>query len=85
MADYDIVESKKVFEGAIFDVFHEKIILPNGKSAMREIVKKNHATAAVPVMDDGKIILVKQYRPAIKAFALEIPAGIFDAGENAEQ
>jgi len=85
MDNYDILESNKVFKGIILDVYHDKILLPNGRQAMREIVRKKSATAIVAVSNDDKILLVKQHRPAINEFMLEVPAGIFDEGESAEQ
>lgn len=85
MADYDVLESSKVFDGIILSVHQEKVMLPNGASSTYEIVKKNSATALVAVLDDGKILFVRQYRPAIKKYTLELPAGTFNKSEDAKQ
>ena len=68
----------KVYEGKIFDVAVEKVTLPNGVVKDREVVRHPGAAAMVPILDDGKVVLIRQYRHAIGGFLLEIPAGTLD-------
>ncbi len=72
----------KVYEGKIFDVAVEKVTLPNGVVKDREVVRHPGAAAMVPILDDGRVVLIRQYRHAIGDFLLEIPAGTLDPGEE---
>jgi len=75
-------ESKTVFAGKILTIRCDTVELPNGKEASRELVVHPGAVAVVPVRNDGKIILVRQYRYPIDKITLEIPAGKLDQGEE---
>ena len=56
------LSSKKVFDGKLLNVFLDKVRLPNGKEATREYIKHPGAVAVVPIQEDGKILLVRQFR-----------------------
>ncbi|WP_378955553.1 NUDIX hydrolase [Pelosinus sp. sgz500959] len=73
--------SEKVFEGNLLTVYCDKIQLPNGKEASREFIRHPGAIAVVPITNDGKIVLVRQYRYPTGKIMLEIPAGKLDKGE----
>jgi len=79
---YQVVSSKRPYQGKILSVRVDEITLPNGRTAQREIVERGSACGIVPVDKDGMIILVRQYRHALGRFTLEIPAGMMDAGED---
>jgi ADP-ribose pyrophosphatase len=72
----------KIYEGKIFDVAVEKVTLPNGVVKNREVVRHPGAAAMVPILDDGKVVLIKQYRHAIDEFLWEIPAGTLEPDED---
>ncbi|WP_372678170.1 NUDIX domain-containing protein [Desulfosarcina sp.] len=72
-------------KGRVFDFYAENITLPNGVSLDMEIIRHPGAAAIVPVMDDGSVILLKQYRHAVGGFIWEIPAGTLESGEDARQ
>lgn len=78
----EVVNSKKIFKGKIIDVFHDEITLPDGRTALREIIKRGNASAIIPVDNEGNIIFVKQYRHPAKDCVLEIPAGMLEEGED---
>lgn len=80
--DYEVKKSEKVYDGKILKVFRDEIMMPDGKTATREIIEKNNASAIVPVDDDGNLIFVRQYRHPAKDMVLEIPAGTFEAHED---
>jgi len=88
MADYgDLIErfvgEELKYRGILVDVFERTVRLPNGRLAARELVFHKGAAAIVPVDADGRVTLVRQYRTAIDAVTLEIPAGKLDsAGED---
>ena len=62
-------------EGAITKYYKDTVQLPNGKTAIYDFVGHNGAAAAVAVLDDGRLLMVSQYRNALDRFTLEIPAG----------
>ena len=72
-----------IYNGKIFDVVVEKVTLPNGMTKNREVVRHPGAAAMVPFLDDGKVVLIKQYRHAVGEFLWEIPAGTLEPGEKA--
>lgn len=71
-----------VYNGKLFNVVLEKVTLPNGVVKDREIVRHPGAAAMVPILDDGSVVLVKQYRHAVGKFVWEIPAGTLEPGEG---
>jgi ADP-ribose pyrophosphatase len=70
-----------LYNGKIFNVVLEKVTLPNGVVKDREIVRHPGASAMVPLLDDGSVVLIKQYRHAVGQFVWEIPAGTLEPGE----
>lgn len=78
------LSSKYAFQGKILNVRIDEVELPNGKRAMREVSEHAGAVAILPVTDDGRIILVRQFRYAYKEHLLEIPAGKIDGSEAPE-
>ncbi len=72
-----------VFRGALIDVSHMQVRLPNGRQALREVVRHKGAAAIVPVDRDGMVTLVRQHRVVVDRVTLEIPAGKLDhVGED---
>ncbi|MGL4990974.1 MAG: NUDIX domain-containing protein [Sarcina sp.] len=59
-----------------------EVELPDGTISKRNVIEHPGAAAIIPVFDNGKILLVKQYRKAIESETLEIPAGKLDKDEN---
>lgn len=68
-------QTKVVFDGKIISVEHWRVKLPDGREALREVVKHPGAAAVVPVDENGNVTLVRQHRVAIGRMTLEIPAG----------
>ncbi len=80
---YETVESQHPYEGGFFRVRADKVAMPDGQTVGREVVEHLGAVAVVPIMDDGSVILLRQYRHAIGGYAIEIPAGKLDVdGED---
>lgn len=66
--------------GAILDIYTDTMELPNGKTEEWDFIShRKGAAAVVPVQDDGKILMVRQYRNALERMTLEIPAGSRDS------
>lgn len=76
------ISTERIYEGRIINLRRDKVRLPNGKEASREVVEHPGAVAVVPVLPDGRIILVRQFRHPVGQILLEIPAGKLDAGED---
>ncbi|HEX5564303.1 MAG TPA: NUDIX hydrolase [Sporosarcina sp.] len=78
------VASEKIFEGKIISLRVDDVELPDGKHAKRELVDHPGAVAIIPITDEGKLILVEQYRKALNRSIIEIPAGKIEPGEDIE-
>lgn len=76
------LSSEDKFHGKIIDVEHWQVSLPNGKTALREVVRHNGAAAIVPVDDKGYVTLVRQHRVVAGRFTWEIPAGKLDTPDE---
>ena len=77
-----MLKSQLIFDGKVLHVYKDDIELPNKKQGMREYIKHIGAVCVVPITDDGKVILVKQYRYAVQQELLEIPAGKLDSSDE---
>ena len=71
-----------VFSGRIFNVNRLRVELPDGREALRDVVRHPGAVAIVALTDDGRICLVRQYRTSLARVTVEIPAGKLDPGED---
>ena len=86
MSDYEVTQSKCVYEGTLSNVRIDTIRMPDGTTAEREIIEHLDAVAVVPLDDENQVLLVRQYRPAMGERLLELPAGILDVeGEEPEE
>lgn len=73
---------KDIYQGKILNLRVDKVILPNGKEAKREVVEHPGAIAVVARNEHGEFIMVKQYRYPVKDIIWEIPAGKLEKGED---
>jgi len=73
---------EELLKGHFLHVVRDTVRLPDGGSATREYVLHPGAVAVVPLTDDGRIVLERQYRHATRQVMIEIPAGKLDAGES---
>ncbi|TCL62992.1 ADP-ribose pyrophosphatase [Hydrogenispora ethanolica] len=78
------VSKNTIHHGSFLDLHRDQVRLPNGKIANREYLLHPGAAAVVPLLDDGRIVMVKQFRYPTGQIILEIPAGKLDAGEEPE-
>jgi 8-oxo-dGDP phosphatase len=82
---FETVDARTVHEG-FSTVVVETVRTPDGGTVEREVVRHQDAVAVVPVLDDGRILLLKQYRHPVGGDVLEIPAGTMDVdGESIEE
>ena len=87
MAQSELTETRlktaQVFNGVLLDVRRDEVRLPDGRTSVREVIHHPGAAAVLPVRDDGRLVLVRQYRYAIDQETIEVPAGKRDANEAA--
>jgi len=81
----EIVSSRRIFSGRIIEVRVDEVRLADGRCATREVVEHPGAVAILPLMEDGRALLVRQYRLPAGQFLLEVPAGTMREGEEPEQ
>lgn len=74
------VKRELMRRGAILDIYQDTMELPDGKQEVWDFIShRKGAAAVVPVREDGKILMVRQYRNALERETLEIPAGSRDS------
>lgn len=78
--DEKFISNKKAFAGRLLKVEIDTVELPDGSTTTREFIRHPGAVAIVPVLDDGRIVLVKQCRYPMDTIMWEIPAGKLDHG-----
>lgn len=81
MNEYKRINRTLVKNGAIIDYYQDTILLPDGSEKIYDFIDHKGAAAVVPVLPDGRIIMVRQERNAIDDESLEIPAGGKNPGE----
>ncbi len=82
MDHYERLGRELIQKGAIIDYYQDTIRVPNGNIVKRDLIKHKGAAAVVAVQDDGKLLMVRQYRNALDRETLEIPAGALDTAEE---
>lgn len=73
------VSSETLLKGIILHMMRDKIICPSGNESTRELVRHIGAVCVVPITEDGKVILERQYRYPLDSVITEIPAGKLDS------
>ncbi len=76
------IKSDLIFNGKMINLRVDTVELPGNKMATREIVDHPGAVAIVPITNDGKIVMVTQYRKPVEESLLEIPAGKLEKNED---
>lgn len=76
------LSSRCIYNGRILDLYIDDVELPNGEKAVREYIQHVGAVCVVPVTDDGKVILIDQFRYPFYSELTEIPAGKLDGKEE---
>jgi ADP-ribose pyrophosphatase len=81
LIEQKVGESRELLKGNFLHVVRDTVRLPNGKETGREYILHPGAVAVVPFLDDGRLVLERQYRYPVGRVMIEIPAGKLDAGE----
>ncbi|MEV0108024.1 NUDIX hydrolase [Nocardia sp. NPDC050799] len=72
------VDSRVVYSGAILALRVDRVEMPDGRVVEREVVEHHGAVAVVALDDDGRVVLIRQYRHPLGERLLELPAGLID-------
>ncbi len=75
------VSSEQVFDGALLKVYRDAVRLPDGSMGAREYIRHPGAVAIVPLFDDGRVLLERQFRYPHHREFIEVPAGKLEPGE----
>ena len=75
MSDFKRLNRELIAKGAIIDYYQDVMQIPNGNTARWDFIEHKGAAAVVAVREDGKLLMVRQYRNALERETLEIPAG----------
>ena len=78
---FKLQEHKTVFQSRVFSVRHEKWLTPDGETMARDTVTHPGAVAILAYDAEGRILMIRQFRPAANEWMLEIPAGTLEKGE----
>jgi len=74
--------TKNIYRGIVVNLNVDTVTLPNGFTVDLEVVRHPGAAAVVPLKDDGRVIMIRQFRHAAGGFIYEIPAGKLHPGED---
>ncbi|SDE52063.1 ADP-ribose pyrophosphatase [Blastococcus fimeti] len=77
--DYRVVASEIVFDGRVISLRRDTVAMPGGGDSVREVVSHPGAVAVVALDDDGRVVLLRQYRHPVGRYLWELPAGLRDA------
>jgi ADP-ribose pyrophosphatase len=77
-----ILNSEMVYQGRVFGVRRDEVVEPNGVRAVREVITHPGSVVVLPVLDDGRVVMVRQYRHATRKYLWELVAGRMEAGER---
>ena len=80
----DLISRERVYEGKVFSVDRDRVALPHGKTVTLDVVRHSASVVILPVPETGHVILIRQYRHAVKQWLWEAPAGSVDEGETPE-
>ncbi len=73
-----------VYRGRVFAVDVERARFPNGTEHEVETVRHSPCVVLIPMQDDGRVVLIRQYRHSVRRVLWELPAGSLDPGESPE-
>ena len=76
------ISSENVFSGRLLHVYKDAVRLPNGHDTTREYILHQGAVAVLPVLPNGDMIFVRQFRYPVNSVIYEVPAGKLEKGED---
>ena len=80
-----ILKSTMVYQGKVFGVRRDEVVEPGGLRATREVISHPGSVVVLPVLEDGRIVMIRQYRHATRQYLWELVAGRIDEGESVKK
>ena len=80
-----VLSSQIVYEGKVFGIRRDEVIEPTGVRTTREMITHPGSVVVLPVLPDGRVLLIQQYRYAARQYLWELVAGRMDGGETPEE
>lgn len=77
-----ILKSEMVYEGPVFGVRRDEVLEPGGVQTTREVITHPGSVVVLPVLDDGRVVMIRQYRHATRQYLWELVAGRKEPGET---
>jgi len=77
-----VLSSTMIYNGPVFGLRRDEVIEPSGVRATREVITHPGSVVVLPVLPDGRILLIRQYRHATRQYLWELVAGRMDPGET---
>src|SRR6266852_1062808 len=77
-----VLSSATIYEGPVFGIRRDEVIEPSGVRATHEVITHPGSVVVLPVLSDGRILMIRQYRHAARQYLWELVAGRIDAGES---
>ena len=71
--------TQEIYDGVVVHLYKDTVSLPNGHPAVREVIRHVGAVGVLPLTDDGKVIIERQFRYPLNRVITEIPAGKLDS------
>jgi len=80
-----VLSTKTIYSGKVVELRLDQVIEPGGVVASREVVCHPGSVVVLPRLPDGRVVLVRQYRYAVRQWLWELVAGSMDPGETPEE
>jgi ADP-ribose pyrophosphatase len=77
-----LLQRRKLYNGKVFNLIVDDVEYPSGNRGIREVAEHPGGAVAVPILDNGYVVMVRQFRYPIQQHLLELPAGKLSAGED---
>jgi ADP-ribose pyrophosphatase len=75
-------DGERIYTGRIVVLEVDRVRLPGGGESVREVIRHRGAAVILPILDDGRVLLVRQFRYPVGEVLLELPAGTLEPGED---
>src|SRR4051794_17996856 len=77
--EYEVLKTETVYVGRVITLVKDTVAMPEGGDSVREVVRHIGAVCVAAVDDDGRVVLLRQYRHPVRSYLWELPAGLRDA------
>jgi ADP-ribose pyrophosphatase len=77
-----VAQHDVLYRGKVVDLFVDTVRLPSGRNVIREVIHHPGGVVAVPILEDGRLLLIRQFRYPLQKYILEFPAGKLDSGQS---